>query len=365
MTAFTIDELTIPTSVDAPDAADFIEMTHVRNEIEADTMGNRDLAYEPVELLPNWRDPYQPQTCLVARVDGRIVARGIYQAPIEEGSRDAWLNIEVLPEFRRRGIGSALYERLDAMCAAGGRTVQQVFILHKRADDAEQLPSPTGFGSVPLTNPETRFLLARGFALEQVERTSRLALPVEDQELTRLLDTARAAAGEDYRIVRWIGRTPPERMEDIALLYRRMSTDAPAAALEIAEELWDEARLADLEDRRETSPRTMLTAAAEHVPTGRLAGFSELSVPPEIDRPVEQDATLVLREHRGHRLGMLLKAANLRFLAETHPGHPSVLTFNAEENRPMLDVNEAIGFAAVGYGGGWKKVTTVAERPGE
>ncbi|HEU4849950.1 MAG TPA: GNAT family N-acetyltransferase [Terrimesophilobacter sp.] len=355
MTAFTIDRLVIPATIDAPDAAGFIEMTRVRNEIEADTVGNRDLNYAPAELLPNWQDPYEPQTCLVARVDGRIIARAIYQAPIEEGSRDAWLAIEVLPAFRRRGIGAALYERLEAMCAADGRTVQQGYFIHKRDDGSEQLPSPTGFGSIPLDNPETGFLLARGFRLEQVERMSRLALPLDARELTRLLDTARIAAGQDYRIVRWTGRTPEKWIADIALLHQRMSTDAPAAALEVAEELWDDERVRQLDDRREASPRTLLVAAAEHVPTGSLAGFTELSVPPELERPVEQQDTLVLKEHRGHRLGMLLKLANLQYLAETHAGHPSVTTFNAEENRPMLDVNEAIGFVATGYGGGWKK----------
>lgn len=355
MTAFTIDELPIPATIDAPDAADFIEMTEVRNAIEADTVGSRELAYEPAELLPNWQDPYQPETCLVARVNGRIVARATYQAPIEEGSKDAWLAVEVLPAYRRRGIGAALYDRLEAMCAADGRSVQQAFLLHGRSDASEQLPSPTGFGSVPLDNPETRFLLARGFSLEQVERMSRLALPFDDGEFARLFEAALAVAGDDYRIVRWSGRTPERRLADVALLHQRMSTDAPAAALDFAEEAWDEERVRSLDDRRAQSPRTVLVTAVEHLPSGSLVGFSELLVPPELERPADQQDTLVIREHRGHRLGMLLKLANLRHLAETHPGHPAVTTFNAEENRPMLDVNEAIGFTAIGYGGGWRK----------
>lgn len=49
-----------------------------------------------------------------------------------------------------------------------------------------------------------------------------------------------------------------------------------------------------------------------------------------------------------------LKTANLEFLEGTAPGHPSVLTWNAEENRPMLDVNEAVGFSPFGYEGAWR-----------
>jgi hypothetical protein len=52
---------------------------------------------------------------------------------------------------------------------------------------------------------------------------------------------------------------------------------------------------------------------------------------------------------------MLLKIANLTYLEEVSPGHPSATTWNAEENRPMLDVNEAIGFVGVAFEGIWVK----------
>ncbi len=356
MTAFTIDELAIPATIDAPDAADFIDMTHVRNEIEADAVGTSELTYEPAELLPNWQDPYSPQTCLIARVDGRIVARAVYEAPVEEGSTDAWFDIGVLPAFRRLGIGSALFEQLVAICTADGRTVQQSYVIHKRSDGAVQLPSPTGFGSVPRDNPETQFLRKRGFALEQVERVSRLPLPPDPASFAAALSAATAAAGDDYRVVQWTGRTPQKWLAGMALLHRRMSTDAPSAGLELSAETWDEGRVRALDERLMTSPRAHLVTAVEHVRTRTLVGFTDLSVPPETARPVDQQDTLVLKEHRGRRLGLLLKLSNLQYLAQRHAGHPAVTTFNAEENRPMLAVNEAIGFVPVGYGGGWKRL---------
>lgn len=98
-----------------------------------------------------------------------------------------------------------------------------------------------------------------------------------------------------------------------------------------------------------------MTAAIEHAPTGHLVGFSSLSVPAQPHRCVAQYATLVLREHRGNRLGMLLKVANLHHLEQVAPGHPSVTTFNAEENRHMLSVNESLGFTPIGYEAAWRK----------
>ncbi|MCO5294498.1 MAG: GNAT family N-acetyltransferase [Homoserinimonas sp.] len=357
MIDFTIEELVIPASIDDPDAAGFVEMTAVRNEIEAEIVGNRDLTLEPAELLPYYQDAHNPQTCLVARVSGKIVARAIIEVPSEEDSRDLWLSVEVLSDFRRNGIGSALYDGLLELARATGRKILQSYPMHKHSPDSAQLPSPTGFGSIPIENPESRFLLARGFKLEQVERYSRLQLPMLQEKFDSLYSAAEAAAGSDYRVVRWIGRTPEKYLTSMAKLHNRMSTDAPTAALDFAEEDWDEKRVIELDDSRQKSPRIMLTVAAEDVFSGDLVGFSELLVPPQISRAVDQNDTLILKEHRGHRLGMLLKLSNLQYLEETFPGHPAVTTFNAEENRPMLEVNEAMGFVPVGYAGGWKRDT--------
>ena len=54
--------------------------------------------------------------------------------------------------------------------------------------------------------------------------------------------------------------------------------------------------------------------------------------------------TSVVRAHRGHRLGLLLKADMVRWLTEAEPQLETVDTFNAESNDHMVAVNERLGY---------------------
>jgi GNAT superfamily N-acetyltransferase len=260
----------------------------------------------------------------------------------------------VHPDHEGAGIGTALHEVVEAEARAAGFARMLTYAPSPEAP-GERVEAPTGFGSVPAANREVRFLLDRGWRLEQVERGSRFALPADLADLEVRRAAAAATAGPDYRVLTWTGPTPAEWLEDQAMLNTRMSTDAPSAGLEEPEDVWTAERVAEYDARMATAPRFTLTAAVEHVPTGRLVAFTQLGVPRDLSRAVNQEDTLVLREHRGHRLGMLLKVANLAYLHEAAPGHSSVLTWNAEENRPMLDVNEAVGFTPIGYEGAWRK----------
>lgn len=356
MTVFTLDEVAIPGELSHPGASDFIEAIEVGNIVEALGYGTTELSYEPNEELPHFLNPHEPMRLLVARVGGRIVGRGIYETQIGDAADSAWLVTQVLPEFRGQGIGTALAHAVEVLAASDGRKKALVYTPMLQAA-GEQLPAPTGFGSVPASHPDVQFLLNRGYAFEQAERASRLTLPVSGIGI--LLEEAERASGTDYRTHYWERRTPDRWREDLAHLATRMSTDAPSAGLEEPEDVWTVERIIESDDRSERlSPRRRVTAAIEHVPTGRLVGFTVLSVPIRTQRAVDQYATLVLREHRGHRLGMLLKLANLAHLERVAPGHPSVITFNAEENRHMLDVNEAIGFVQIASESAWRKDLT-------
>ena len=356
--AFAVDRIPIPTAPHAAGWEDFAASVEVRNAVEAAAYGNDELSLTAQEVLPGWLDQeHAPKQLLVALVGGRVVARAVYETLPEASARVAWLSVEVLPEYRRRGIGTALTDAVESIAGSEGRNTLLVYAAAAAAElPGGRMSAPTGYGSLPLADPGVAFLVKRGYRLEQVERGSRLALPADPDLLDSLYSETTARAGDEYRVHLWTDRTPSTWRSDMATLYTRMSTDAPTAGLQEPEDIWTVERLVVNEELHAKSPRTTLVAAAEHVASGRLAGFSELSVPVELTRAVSQEDTLVLREHRGHRLGMLVKLANLRQLADVAPGHPSVMTFNAEENRYMLDVNEALGFVPIGYEGGWKRV---------
>ena len=90
----------------------------------------------------------------------------------------------------------------------------------------------------------------------------------------------------------------------------------------------------------------MLTGAAAL--DGRLVASTELPVPLAQPERAHQGATLVLREHRGHRLGARTEVAVLREVAATLPAVRRISTCNSDSIRPVVAVNEALGFRRAG-----------------
>jgi GNAT superfamily N-acetyltransferase len=347
-----IRELAIPQAAGAPGWDDFVTAMGIHYGNEALRYGTDELAFTPAEALPHVLDQENAPTRLFAARDGkRMVGMARYEIEPGDNPQTAWLMVDVLPGVREAGVGGALSEKLQAIARADGVRKAIVYAVSPYGA-GEQLTAPTGFGSVPRDNPEVRFLLAKGYRLEQVVRGSRLPLPTD---VAAQLTESVTVAGPDYSLHSWAERTPERWREEMASLRQLMSTEEPNAGLEEPEDVWTVERLLNHEERLAASPRTLVTSAVEHVPSGTLAGFTTLSVPSELDRTISQEDTLVRRDHRGHRLGMLLKLANLVEVQRRAPGHPAVITFNAEENRHMLDVNEAVGFVPIGYEGAWRK----------
>lgn len=351
-----VDLVHVPADPDHPDAWAVEGTVQVGDAVDVAIHGSTDFSLDVPTTRATLTEPHRTVHRLVAvptgapRVPASVVGRAMIGLPLVGNSHLAVVYVGVHPEWRRRGIGSALWDAgLDLARAAGRRVVISDSSYRTEPEPGpDALESPTGSGRIPVDDDATRFALARGFTLEQVVRHSVLNLPAT-------VDHLRRDPGPDYRVHRMQDEFAPQWLDGLAVLRTRMSTDAPSAGLELTEDPWDTERvLADGADIHRRG-HGFLVAVVEHVPTGTLAGFSEVRYP--LDKPavVYQGDTLVLREHRGHGLGMLAKLAVLDDLARVRPHAERIHTWNAQENAHMLAINVALGFRQASVDAEWQR----------
>ncbi|MGH8878505.1 MAG: GNAT family N-acetyltransferase, partial [Stackebrandtia sp.] len=90
-----------------------------------------------------------------------------------------------------------------------------------------------------------------------------------------------------------------------------------------------------------------LHTGVRHIVSGRLVGWSLIVVNPGEESHAWQEGTIVDPDHRGHRLGWIVKIENQRQLRRYRPMVRFVHTWNAETNKFMIDINEAVGYRPV------------------
>lgn len=370
-----VEALPIPASLDGagPAAADFAAAVALVNESMRHLWGSSDFDESVrTQLAAHRPSPMRRRLLLAARRGDAIVGVATARLPLLDNTRSAYVHVTVAPRARRSGVGRRLYAAMEQAVAAEGRTTLLAETEHPGrqpvpgggpapaagaaapADAAAGLTPGSAAGSVP-RDAATGFALAAGFSLEQVERVSRLDL-AGGRPTRAQLEAAVAEAGSDYAVEFWQGACPEETVAGYAYLKQRMSTDAPMADLDLEEERWDAARVREAERRIAAMGARELVSAVRHLASGTLVGHTVLMVFDAVPAAAFQDDTLVLRGHRGHRLGTVLKAANLLRLYGEVPAVERIWTWNAVENRHMLDINEALGFRAVGASGEWQKV---------
>ncbi|WP_102191985.1 GNAT family N-acetyltransferase [Microbacterium aurantiacum] len=354
-TTLTITPLTVPATLDAADAADFVAYGELSRQICDEEVGLPDLSPNAGQLLLGWLDDTDSvNRGFVARREGVTVGMVTTSYPQEAGARTVEIDILVPREFWGQGVEGALLSLAESEARARGRDILQTWTLHRPAESDRTLTPKTGWGSVPATRLSDLFE-ANAFSFEQVERNSAFDLHGDTAAVQNALAAAQAAAGAAYREFSWTLPTPPELRAGYAAALSRLSTDAPTGELEIDPEHWDEDRVVRRDRRLTGAGQTVSVSAVEHVPSGTIVAYNELLVGADRSTTTHQLGTLVLKEHRGHRLGTIVKCANLLRWRDFAPESPTVSTFNAEENRPMLDINEAIGFVPVSYAGAWQK----------
>lgn len=353
-----IQRYQLPESLEGPDARPFIEASDLSNIIEREIWGNDDHCHSAKTRFESARpNGYEDRSTYLAYDGDRIIGKAFVDVPLTDNLQTCYALVLVHPDFRRRGVGSALYDAVERHALENGRSVLMGWTDNRADFDPTQdvLIPATGAGAYPAVSLAARFAIRKGFSLAQVDRCSVLPMGWEPSDLEALAAEAEQKAGADYAVVDWVDRCPDELLEQYAQLRKTMSTDVPMGELHWEEEVWDGGRVREDEDRLAREGGSSLVRAVLHKPTGRLVGHTFLERRAEKPNIVYQEDTLVLSEHRGHRLGMWLKAANLLAVAAVWPEAQRIYTWNAEENRHMLSVNIELGFAPEGYTAAWQK----------
>jgi GNAT superfamily N-acetyltransferase len=296
-----------------------------------------------IQAFVRHRGQYRRYQGLAAGEPGRpILGVGTMEFPLRDNLHGVEVMVDVHPAHRRRGVGTALVEEMSRLARADGRRVLNS-IVEVPVDRAADHPS-------------IHFAPTVGFDAMLPGNVRHLALPLDTALLDELREVvAKARDASDYRTFTFEAPWPEEYLEDECELLRRMSTDEPSGDADREEEVWTLDRLREHDMLRAARGTLKLAAVAQHLSSGRIVAFSELLLADDAPDQAWQLNTVVHPEHRGHRLGLAVKLANLDFLAARAPAVRTIRTSNAQENAPMIAVNDMLGFEIVGVGMFWQK----------
>jgi len=246
--------------------------------------------------------------------------------PDKENVDAAFVIPAVHPARRRRGTGSGLLRHAAARADAEGRTVLRG--TSKAGTAGSKFAAHAGAKAGLIS-------IRRVIHLRQIPD----GLVAEQRALA-------AAAAAGYTLVSWAGATPQEYWAGVAGVLNAFA-DAPSDE-GFEHEFWDTDRVRDQFDltTRWAAVRRY-SVAAMHAQTGEMAGLTQVYMAPEAPAWASQGLTAVARAHRGHRIGLLVKAAMLDWLASAAPEVEHIITDNADSNQYMIAINEMLGFEVI------------------
>ncbi|MEQ6902516.1 GNAT family N-acetyltransferase [Nocardioides sp. YIM 152588] len=317
----------------------------VINAVDRHERGEHATPWYLPEVLADLRTPQKNRRTeiFVGTVDGAVVAAGEIRLPLQDNLTSADLMVWVLPDHRRRGHGSAVLARLEEVARADGRT------RYGAMTDWPYAGPPDGAGA-----PGVEFGRAHGYAFGLGDIQREVVLPVDGALLDRLAAEAAEHTG-GYTLRTVVGRLPDDLVAGYVALSNRLMTEAPMGEVEREEEAADVEAFRQHEDVLVAQGRTVVRTLAVAA-SGEVAAYTDLVVPSADPTWVFQWGTLVDPAHRGHRLGIAVKVANLvelqrRGLADGR----RLVTWNAEVNGPMIGINEQLGFVPTGRSGELQK----------
>ena len=300
--------------------------------------------WQPDEIRVSMSDPDERtfRRAWAGAVGGRVVATGWLKGSTVDNTDLAEVLICCTPAERGHGYAAELLAHVEQQARARGRErlVGEVNWLYAAGAD--------GAGS-----SELAWARRQGFELALVDVQRRLALPVPAAHLDELAASA-AAHHAGYELRSFAGPVPDDLVEGWAAIEATLMTEAPMGEID------REAATADVDAVRaeeamiEKQGRVKVCAVAVS-PGGDVVAYTDIAVTVHESERAYQWGTVVRPDHRGHRLGLAVKVANLRLLQASFPNVTTVVTFNADVNAPMVAVNDRLGFVPVQWLGELQK----------
>ena len=306
--------------------------------VAAETAGREATAtpWQLPEVEAQLRDQTDTVRLVVAGIEaGRdVVVSGQVAMPLNHSRGHAMLAVFTHPDHRRRGHGTRMLQHLESIARGHARTVLNAETTwpHDAAADGRGIPGAD-------------FLRSHGYDLGLANVMRSLDLPVDDALLDRLAAEA-APHHAAYELRSFVGRVPDDLVAGWAELVGGLSVEAPVGTLERERESAEVADLRRHEALVEAQGRTKYNTAAVAA-DGTVVAYTDLATTRHDPANAFQWGTLVAPAHRGHRLGLAVKVANLRLFQSFPQAATRLRTWNAEVNAHMIGVNEALGFRAV------------------
>lgn len=276
----------------------------------------------------------EPPTYWVGVEGGQVVSSAGLWASDYDNLEAAWFDLEVHPAHRRRGIGSRLLEHLEREALARGRRIVGI--------DGWETPAGAAFAA------------RHGYDRKNANIIRRQHLDRLPDGWRQAVAAARARHATAYDLVQVVGSLPDELVEPVAVLWAGIN-DAPVEDLILEEEIFPPERIRGYESAQLQCNR-LYHLVAVHRASGELGGHTIVAVDDERSHLGSQHDTTVAPSHRGRRLGLVLKGEMMSWLLAEEPRLREIDTSNAESNRHMIAVNDALGYVVVGRRPEYQKV---------
>jgi GNAT superfamily N-acetyltransferase len=282
-------------------------------------------------------DPTERTEPFAAFEGTEVLGTGAVTFPLLDNLEKVYFLIDTRPAHRRRGVATALLDWVLDRAREEGRDVLV-------GDSAFPLDADE-------SHPHRRFATGHGFTLGNAEIRRLLELPVPGPVIQAWVDEA-AALHRGYRIESYVDEVPEPLLGSYVELLNRLNADAPTGDIDFAAGAMTVPTYLESERQaRDSGRQTYRTLAITTGPDGRdrAVAHTALACPPGADDlpNAYQWATLVHADHRGHRLGLAVKAANLRVFQAARPERTRLFTTNSPVNGPMVAINELMGFRPV------------------